>query len=667
MRLPLIHSTLIALAATAAGLTAQTLPGTYLEVTDDPQAPDYCGISHLYTLVNLEYTQMGGAACADFDKDGLVDVFLPGNKNASNKLYKNMGNGSFTDVAVTAGVRDTATASATGVFADYDNDGDLDLFVAAHGGFSGTLLGPLMRLFRNRGAAAGYSFENVSTTAAFSLAPTVWPNTSGWQAGMAIGDYNRDGFLDVVATWWWHGQHVNMWRIFKSAPNPVPGDPADPAYTPRIFVDATVETGLNFQFNGEPWQPMFMDYNRDGWPDLHVNVDFDLDYMFRNNQDGTFTDVASRLQLNGAPPDLRNEMGSAMGDIDNDGDFDLHLTNLNYIDRFYRADTTPSSVTYVDVAPATGMDNSSWGWGDSFFDFDNDGDLDHATVSGFKLPTITPYYGTFFINLYPQMMPDGVTVAWQDAALQVPEFSKVLTPEGHAARGLTWLDYDNDGDVDLVVTRHQTTTAVYKNTLASPNKWLQVDLIEAGGSLNTVGARAWVKTSDRVQMREVVAGNSFQCQEPPRLHFGLGLPPFGSSSLGVRGPSGPGTTATSVGSSVSPSVGSAAGGGSLAGQPAPAPPWMVIRWLDGSYQVVKSPTPNTILTVTRGAVNDAGDMNADGHLNAADQSLLLIAVNNPDGYRSMFPDSPGMIVGDIDGNGFVEVADYNLWSQLPPH
>ncbi|MHC5209465.1 MAG: CRTAC1 family protein [Planctomycetota bacterium] len=659
----------LSFALLAGSLPAQQLPGTFVDVSDDPLAPDDAGIDFLYTLISSSYTQMGGASCADFDNDGWTDIFLPANKDERNHLYRNLGDGTFEEVGFAYGVGDGPTASATGIFFDYDNDGDLDIVVAAHAGNTGAPTWPLMRLFRNEGAAGAYHFENVSLDAGFALAPTVWGTDFGWQGGIAVGDYDQDGYLDVFATWWWNDSDPNMWRLFKSVENPMRGDPSDPTYTPRVFVDATIEAGLDFPFVGEPWQPQFMDVNRDGWPDLHVNDDFDLDYMFLNNTNGTFTDVAAALNLNGVPPEGRNEMGSAMGDIDLDGDFDLHLTNLFEADRFYRADSAPGTVTYVDMALATGTHNSPWGWGNILFDFDLDGDLDHATVSGFKLPTVVAYHNMFHINLYPETLPDGVTVKWQNAALQVPEFSKIFEQMGDAARGLTWLDYDNDGDVDLVVTRHQDTTALYKNTLSTPNRWLQVDLTEAGGSLNTVGATVWVKTDDRLQMREVVAGSSFMCQEPPRLHFGLGLAGTDTPQPGQRGtpgaPGGPGIAAGARSAGVG--GGMTSGGGGTSAPIGEGPKWLVVRWLDGAYQIVKKPGVNAIVDVARSAVDDAGDMDADGHLTPTDEAMLFEAVIHPNGFDVLYPDSPGKVVGDLDRNGFIEMADYDLWASLPPH
>ncbi len=661
---PRMCRSLLALAVGCTTLAAQTLPASLVDVADDPLALDGCGIDFTYAEVGrlgLEPpAQMGGMACADYDNDGWIDVFLPGNLGQPSKLYRNQGDGTFLDVASECGVIATDTATSAAIFVDYDNDGDLDLLLAGHAGETGTAIGPLFRLFRNAGAAGGYLFQDVSVVADFSLAPTVAPTNWGWQGGLAVGDYNKDGFPDFFSPWWGACCDGNMWRLFRSAPNPAPGDPEDPTYTPRIFVDATIESGLDFMFGGEPWQSIFMDVNHDSLPDLHVNIDFDRDFMFVNNGDGTFTNQIGDYHLNGSPPESRNEMGCALGDVDNDGDFDLHVTNLFEADRFYRCDASPLGDEYADKAIETGLDDSAWGWGDTFFDFDNDGDLDHATVSGWKFPTVVPYFNNVHINLYPQKLVDGVTVAWQDATYLLPEFSKTLTEFGDLARGLAPLDYDNDGDIDLIVTRKKAPTALYKNTLSGPNHWMGVDLVEAGGSLNTVGATVWLKTWDRQQVRQILAGNSFQSQEPPRLHFGLG-PTDPTSKPAGRAAGKP----FQVIKGTVPGPGSSPVGGP--GTPSLHPDWLVVRWFDGGYQIVKSPGVDAALTVARGAVNDAGDMDADGHLTPTDESMLLLAISNPGNFVVAYPKSPGLIVGDIDGNGYVDAADHTLWAQLPPH
>ena len=658
--------TLASLLLAAASASAQ-LGGDLVDVCINPLAPDYCGISLEYVVLTgpNKYVQSGGAACADFDGDGWLDVWMAGNLGQANRLYRNLGDGSFLDVAAAKGLQDTAAATSTALFHDYDHDGDLDYLAITHLGDSGTPFGPIFRLFRNSGPAGDHAFVDVTAGGGFVLAPTVEPTNAGWAGCMAMGDYDGDGWSDLFATWWWDGPSGNMWRLMQSQPNPLRGDPGDPAYSPRVFVDRTIDAGLNIPVFGEPWQPLWLDYDRDGDLDLHANVDFEYDFLFSNDGDGTFTDVALGVGLNGTPPEGRNEMGAAMGDIDNDGDFDFHLTNLFEADRFYRCDSFPGGASYVDVAPQTGLYDSPWGWGDTFFDFDLDGDLDHAAVSGFRFPTALPWWNTFHLNLYPQTLVDGVTTKWQNVATSLPDFTKIFTAFGDNARALAPVDYDHDGDLDLVVTRHEDPNVVYLNTLANGNRWLQVDLVNSGGSLDVANSVAWLKTADRVQMRQVQVGSSFQTQEPSRLHFGLGPAPAQD----------PTPTLPQPGLRAGGAAGSAAkkpGGPSGPASPGPGPTWsdpawLVVQWPDRALQIVRNPQPNQILTVQRSGIDDRGDLDGDGHLTAADHAMLLLAATDLAAYKAAYPDAPGLVTGDVDGNGFLQMADHAAWSLLPPH
>lgn len=638
MNVRLLASWTIAVAAAAGSDSAAqvgSLQGDLIDITTGGTHPDYPGISTNYVSKFSMHTEAGGVSAADFDNDGLLDLFYPGNQGFKNKLYHNNGDGTFTDQADARGVSDIAAATSVGLFIDYDRDGDRDLFCFEHAGmFLTSYAAPLVHVFRNNGAP-NYTFVNVTAQCAFVYDPaTVKPTTKGLCGGATAGDYSGDGFLDLFVGYWQGTANTDMWRLWKSVPNPVPGSPSDPSWSPRIFVDQTVAAGLNIDppFNpvenasGEAWQSTFVDLNRDHWPDLRVAIDFNLDYFFVNNQDGTFTEVATAVGLNGNPTAERNEMGAGWGDCDNDGDIDLHTTNLGYVDRFYRNDTVGHALAFVDIAPDTGTLNSAWGWGDIQWDFDNDGDLDHSTVSGFKFPTANPFYPTLHLNLLPLTLPDGITPLYQDVSTMVPEFSLTGTAQGKSARGLVSLDLDGDGDLDLAITRSFDIGAVYQNTLASGNDWIAIDAVGRGGHLAVENARVHVKHGATTQTREIVTGSSFLCQEPSRSHFGLG----------------------------------SGGGADLK--------WVVIRWPgNGGANFYLAPTPNAVNVLQERLVNDLGDMNADGSLTSLDKAMLGMAIQDAAVYEATFPNSPGLILGDINGDGLLDRVDLRLWEMLPPH
>ncbi len=645
-----------------------SLPFDLIDVADDPLAPDSCGIDFAWVDSDPPPTGLdcAGVSLADFDNDGWLDVYLPNSKNAASALYRSLGDGTFEDVAGARGVDDPGSASANGLFIDYDHDGDLDLFVTSHLGKPSNPLGPKFKLFRNRGAEGGFAFTDVTVIAGFALLPTggkatVW----GWASGNCAGDYDQDGWTDLFASW--NGTQISsndQWRLLRNAPKPVPGDPLDPNTTPRIFVDVTPGSGLTGEYGGEPWQAQFWDVNRDGWPDLHIAQDFTLDLMFINNQNGTFTNVATAVGLNGDPPEFRNEMGTALGDIDHDLDHELHTTNQTNQDRFYRNDSVKTALAFVDIGLVTGLNANPFGWGTTFVDLDNDGDLDHAAVSANEHTTFQ-FINPVQLNLYPQKLPDGVNIKWADVTTLVPEFAATLLPDGDLARGVAAGDLDNDGDQDMVMTRQEAFKAgVFRNTLESRNGWLQVNLVESGGSLDTTGARVYLRHGGVTQVREVFSGSSFLCQEPSRLHFGLG-PPVPHDVMGAA-PGSPGGATTAAGSAAGPAT---PAGGAFPSQPISGqkPPWLVVRWPDGAAQIVLAPARNTILTIVRSEVDDTGDLNADGQLTAQDQALLLLATQDLALFEATYPKSPGRITGDVNDDGVVDSDDLAAWSLLPPH
>jgi len=643
----------LVLALSSTGVGAQVLTNSLHRVTGDRQAADYCGIDFTYHQFDaLQTGDSAGVSLADFDNDGRLDVFFPNSKDFPSKLYRNLGGATFADEAVARGVADPTSASSIGLFFDYDLDADLDLLVICHLALpGGPSLGPKFKLFRNTGRAGGYDFVDVTAQAGFVLGPTPKATQVGWAGGGSVGDYDRDGYPDLFATW--DGQlWPDQWRLLHSEPNPVHGDPDDPSYSPRIFVDKTPGSAFEVVYEGDSWQPTWVDLDRDGWLDLSLCIDNGLDLFWRANGDGTFTEMCTAVGLNDNPLIVGNQMGSAWGDIDCDGDLDLHHTNVGLKDDFFRNDTVGDELAFVNITYDTGMNNTYFGWGDSFFDFDNDGDLDHTSQCGSEHIPSTQWINTVHLNMFPATLPSG-NVQWVDVSSQLVEYT-FFGLTGDQSRGLAQGDLDNDGDVDLVVThRNSEPAAVYLNTLSpSSNGWIELSVVESietpsvkpnpkvallgspstatlmnrrRTSMNITGTRAWVRVGDVTQYREIFTGSSYLSQEDSRMHFGLG--PGAASAF----------------------------------------KWAVVRWVDGSYQIVRDLELNAVNTVRHGIRNDAGDLDGDGHLTATDLQMLTLLAADKAAFVRDFPSAPGLCTGDIDGNNRVDTTDITLWSTLAPH
>jgi enediyne biosynthesis protein E4 len=660
MRLPIVTLTALCFALNgAAGLTqtpCTSSPVSLVEIGDSTSTP-YIGITFKYSQGTFphELARAGGITVGDFDNDGLSDFVLPGGVAQAMVLARNLGNGQFADVAVAHGLTNTSMRQSAAVLVDYDHDGDLDILVGAHAQGSA---GGLIRLFRNAGSAGNYAFHDVSAISGLAFDPgTVEPTTNGHCSGITVGDYNGDGYLDLFIAWWNVGlssPQNDMWRLFLSQPNtnPSTNDPSIPTNTPRKLLDSTVAAGLNINLDlipdvdggpvgGEAWQPSFVDLDHDGWPDLHVCVDFGADFMFMNNRDGTFTDRATAIGLNGNPPQVRNEMGASFADVDNDGDLDVHVTNIAagelgsttdpkvYKDRFYRNDSWRGRLRFVDMGPVTGVNNSEYGWGTIGCDLDNDGDLDQATVSGQRIVD-EPFINRLHFNLFPQRGADSLSPRYCDATSFFPTFNH--GPLGDdVSRNIATLDFEGDGDLDLIVGNSTDTTSVvpgkrfefFRNDLALANDWLAVDLVNSSGSLDTVHSRLWLRAAGRTQHRQILAGSGFHCQESARQHFGLG-----------------------------------AGGGSTVR-------WLIIRWPgpNGSFQYVTNLTANQVSTINRSSHNWLGDVDVDGKVDLVDLHLLMNAIQNPGAFAAANPDWPGYVLGDIDGDGDLNQSDVGLLLQ----
>jgi enediyne biosynthesis protein E4 len=485
----------------------------------------------------------GGAAMFDYDGDGKLDLYLTNSYSVeaalANKprpsaaLYRNLGNGKFEDVAAKAGVADPGWAMGVSV-ADYDNDGDDDLYV--------TCFGP-NTLYRNNSEKGG----NVTFTDVTKAAGVGDPRFS---TGAAWGDYDRDGDLDLFVANYVDFKLTDLPQFGKGelcrfrniavqcGPRGLPGA-GDSLYRNNgngTFTDVTkqakVEDANGFYGLGVVWT----DFDDDGWPDIYVANDATPNYAYRNNHDGTFTETGLALGVavddNGVE---QGSMGISVGDYDRDGRLDLIVTN--FAEQYNTIYRKQADGAFSDVSRATKTAEVSLpyvGWGVKFFDADHDGWLDLLVVNGHVYPQIEGAYPggqyqqrkLFYRNLRDGTFADASNEA--GTALQ----------ERRASRGAAFGDYDEDGDVDVLVNDLDGPPMLMRNDSgAQRGNWLKLHLTGTKSNRNAVGARVEIKAGGLTQIDEVRAGDSYISHSDWRLHFGLGAART-VASVQVKWPSG---------------------------------------------------------------------------------------------------------------------------------
>ncbi|MCW5969582.1 MAG: CRTAC1 family protein [Blastocatellales bacterium] len=466
----------------------------------------------------------GGAAFFDFDRDGRLDIYLTNSYTVDAALakkprpkaalYRNLGNGKFEEVAAKAGVDDPGWAMGVSV-ADFDNDGYDDLYV--------TCFGP-NRLYRNRGNG---TFEDVTEKAGVG--------DPRFSSGAAWADYDRDGDLDLfVANYvdfklddlpqFGKGQLCQYRGIpVQCGPRGLPGA-GDSLYRNNgdgTFTDVSKAAGVDDPSGYYGLGPIWTDFDDDGWPDLLVANDATPNYAYRNNHDGTFTEMG--LVLGWAVDESGTEQGSmgvSVGDYDRDGLLDLVVTNFS--DQYNTLYRKTKDGGYIDVSRASKTADVSMpyvGWGTKFFDYDNDGWLDLLVVNGHVYPQIEGAYpGGMYRQrkLFYRNLRDGT---FREIAAEAG--APLMNPR--ASRGAAFGDYDEDGDIDIIVNDLDGPAMLLRNDGGNrAGNWIRLKLVGAVSNRNAVGARVTLKAGGLVQVDEVRAGDSYLSHSDWRLHFGLG-------------------------------------------------------------------------------------------------------------------------------------------------
>ena len=443
-----------------------------------------------------------GTAAVDYDNDGCwMDIFVVGDGGLPNALYRNNGDGTFTDVAAEAGIANTPNGRGC-VWFDYNNDGWRDLYV--------TCAGPNF-LFENNGDC---TFTDVSEYAG------VADEKHG--TGPVVADYDHNGWLDI---------YIANWGRAPSLLNPNPAPKTNVLY--RNLGDGTFEevTGIaGVADDGIAWGAIFFDYNADTWQDLFVANDHGPDKLYRNLGDGTFADVSEQsgivTEINGKPT---GAMGLCVGDYDNDTDLDFFITNYD-ADLLWRNN---GDGTFTNVAEAVGVANEGVGWYASFVDFDNDGWRDLYVVNG----DVDGSQKTNRNRLYHNQ--NGQFVDRADALNATVDA---------VARGATSGDFDNDGDVDFYVVNNTGNTLLQNDLdpgfpksnhrfVQSKNRRIKIRLIGTESNRDGIGTRVTVKVGNHVQTQELICGTGFLGSDSLELEFGFaGL--YQSGSITLAWPSG---------------------------------------------------------------------------------------------------------------------------------
>ena len=444
-----------------------------------------------------------GAAAVDYDNDGCwMDIFVVGDGGLPNALYRNNGDGTFTDVAAKAGIANTPNGRGC-VWFDYNNVGLRDLYV--------TCAGPNF-LFENNGDS---TFTDVSTHAG------VADEKHG--TGPVIADYDHDGWLDI---------YIANWGRAPSLLNPNPAPKTNVLYRNRgdgTFEEVTGIAGVDD--DGIAWGAIFFDYDGDTWADLFVANDHGPDKLYRNRGDGTFADVSESsgivTEINGKPT---GAMGLCVGDYDNDRDLDFFITNYD-ADLLWRNN---GDGTFTNVAEDVGVANEGVGWYASFVDYDNDGWRDLYVVNG----DVDGSQKTNRNRLYHNQ--NGQFVDRADA---------LNVTVDAVARGATAGDFDNDGDVDFYIVNN-TGNTLLQNSLdpgfpnsnhrfvQPKNRRIKIRLIGTASNRDGIGTRVTVKLGNRVQTQELICGTGFLGSDSLELEFGFGTELYQSGSITLAWPSG---------------------------------------------------------------------------------------------------------------------------------
>jgi hypothetical protein len=476
----------------------------------------------------------GGVGFVDFDSDGLLDLFFvnggetpKGKSNAPVRhgLYRNLGNGRFEDVALTAGVVTTPFYGMGVAVADYDNDGFQDLYVTGY---------PSSALFHNNGDG---TFRNVTSSSGVE-------NRGKWAASAAWFDYDRDGYLDLFICNYAELSFSDPKRCeYEGKPSycsqrAYPGQASVLYHNQRdgTFKDVSLQAGIH-QLVGRAFGVVSTDFDNDGWPDLCVARDASPNLLLLNQKNGTFRDAAVEAELAYNPDGVELAgMGVDAGDLDGDASPDLVVTNFN--DEYHSLYLNRDRFPFENGTRSSGLarlTKAYVGWGVRLFDYDNDGDLDLLIITGHINQMIELTRKDVTYQERPLLLENNGHGLFRDAS---PEAGPVFSGR-YSGRGMAVGDFDNDGASDVVFMRLGDRPVLLRNIKGQANAWIGFELRGTVSNRDAIGARLSLESGGRTLVRWVTGGSSFLSSHDKRIVFGLGQRPIPESlSVEIRWPNG---------------------------------------------------------------------------------------------------------------------------------
>ena len=462
----------------------------------------------------LPQTMAGGVAVFDYNNDGLLDIFavngaaMPGlvkqGEAQWNRLFRNNGDGSFTDVTEKAGLQGRGFNIGVAI-GDYDNDGYQDIFVT---GVRGNIL------YHNNGDG---TFTDVTEKAGLAQMDPLYGTM--WAVGAAWLDYDRDGRLDLFVVNYvvWDPVHEPVCekngvpdycypRVYQGLPNSLFHNNGD-----GTFTDVSTASGIR-KVIGKGMGVAVADFNGDGWPDLFVSNDTMPNSLFINKHDGTFEEKALE---NGVAFTENGSAVSGMGvdarDIDNDGQPDIFETALiNETMPLFRnrGKGLFEEITYASGVAVASLSKTCWSNG--IYDLNNDGWKDLFAVCGHVMEADAPQSNLVFANLKNRKFADESSLAG------------AVVAEKRVHRGAAFGDLDNDGRIDLVVSELNGPLGVLRNVSPDPNHWLLIKTVGTKSNRDGIGAQIKIVTAEGTQYNHVTTAVGYASSSDVRVHFGLG-------------------------------------------------------------------------------------------------------------------------------------------------